>query len=225
MTNLPLQRFFWALALIGFSTFSLAAQHNPSAVVQQTSEQVQTLLMAEDGNNTDSIREKVDSVLMPRFDFERMTALAVGKNWRKASTDQKQELTSAFKSLLTHTYFSTMLRYRDVKIQVSPDAIFSHKGKRATVKTNVYIDGSETGGQSVSIDYSVYQTSAGWQVYNVSVEGASLVTVYRNQFNEQVSRNGIDGLIDVLKSKNHSNHEKQDQASTDSEDDNSEPNS
>ena len=92
-----------------------------------------------------------------------------------------------------------MLRYRTVKVDVSPDALLENEGKQATVKSTVTMG---AGQQPVKIDYVLYNTEKGWQVFNVVVEGASLVTVYRNQFADEVNKGGIAGLIQSLRNKN-----------------------
>lgn len=177
----------------------VSAEENPTVLVTQTSEKVRAILVKENGSNTEAVRAEVQQVLYPRFDFTRMTALAVGKHWKQATPEQKTALSDEFRTLLTHTYFSTMLRYRDAKINVEPNAVLANDGKEATVKSDVIIGNAQ---QPVAIDYVLYHTEEGWKVFNVSVEGASLVTVYRNQFGEEVNKGGLDGLIQSLRNKN-----------------------
>ena len=156
-------------------------------------------LLKENGSNTDAVRAEVEKIILPRFDFARMTALAVGKYWRTATPEQKTALSDEFRILLTRTYYTTMLRYRNVKVNIASDVLLENDGKQATVKTSVIIN---AGQQPVKIDYVLYNTEKGWQVFNVVVEGASLVTVYRNQFADEVNKGGIAGLIQSLRSKN-----------------------
>lgn len=175
------------------------AEENPTKIVLDTSEIVSAILVKENGSNTESVRAEVQQVLYPRFDFARMTALAVGKHWKRATPEQKAALSEEFRTLLTRTYFSTMLRYRDAKINIKPEALLANEGKVATVKSDVMVGNAQ---QPVLIDYVLYHTQEGWKVFNVSVEGASLVTVYRNQFGEEVNKGGLDGLIQSLRNKN-----------------------
>lgn len=177
----------------------VSAEENPTKMVLETSETVRALLAKENGSNTDAVRAEVQQVLYPRFDFTRMTALAVGKYWKQATPEQKTALSDEFRALLTRTYFSTMLRYRDAKLNVKPEPLLANDGKEATVKSDVTVGNAQ---QPVLIDYVLYHTEAGWKVFNVSVEGASLVTVYRNQFAEEVNKGGLDGLIQSLRNKN-----------------------
>lgn len=177
----------------------VSAEESPSQLVMETSETVRAILVKEDGSNTEAVRAEVQQVLYPRFDFTRMTALAVGKHWKQATPEQKTALSEEFRTLLTRTYFSTMLRYRDVKLNIKPDPLMANEGKEATVKSDVVVGNAQ---QPVLIDYVLYHTDTGWKVFNVSVEGASLVTVYRNQFSEEVNKGGLDGLIQSLRAKN-----------------------
>jgi phospholipid transport system substrate-binding protein len=178
----------------------VSAEESPTKMVVETSETVRTLLAKENGSNTDAVRAEVQQVLYPRFDFTRMTALAVGKYWKQATPEQKTALSDEFRALLTRTYFSTMLRYRDAKLNVKSEPLLANDGKEATVKSDVTVGNAQ---QPVLIDYVLYHTEeGGWKVFNVSVEGASLVTVYRNQFAEEVNKGGLDGLIQSLRNKN-----------------------
>ncbi len=175
------------------------AEETPVSIVSSTSEAIRTELLKENGSNTNDVRVAVENLVHPRFDFSRMTALAVGKYWRGATPEQKTAMSDQFRILLTRTYYTTMLRYRSAKVNISPDAILENDGKQATVKTSVAMD---AGQQPVKIDYVLYNTDQGWKVFNVVVEGASLVTVYRNQFADEINKNGIAGLIQSLHTKN-----------------------
>lgn len=177
----------------------VSAEENPTTLVSETSEIVRAILVKENGSNTEAVRTEVQQVLYPRFDFSRMTALAVGKHWKQATPEQKTALSDEFRTLLTRTYFSTMLRYRDAKLNVKSEPLLANDGKEATVKSDVVVGNAQ---QPVLIDYVLYHTEEGWKVFNVSVEGASLVTVYRNQFAEEINKGGLDGLIQSLRNKN-----------------------
>ena len=177
----------------------VSAEENPTTLVSETSEIVRAILVKENGSNTEAVRTEVQQVLYPRFDFSRMTALAVGKYWKQATPEQKTALSDEFRTLLTRTYFSTMLRYRDAKLNVKQQPLLANDGKEATVKSDVVVGNAQ---QPVLIDYVLYHTGDGWKVFNVSVEGASLVTVYRNQFAEEINKGGLDGLIQSLRNKN-----------------------
>lgn len=132
------------------------------------------------------------------FDFQRLTAFAVGKNWRSATPEQKNQLTTEFKSLLINTYGNAMIKFKNAKVNVNTA---NDNGDSSVVKTTV-IYGEN---QKASIDYQLNKSENSWKVFDVSVENISLVMNYRTSFNEIVSKNGIDGLIAELHKKNESN--------------------
>jgi len=188
------------LIMLGLSTQVMAATDNPVDQVRDTSRQIMDVLKQENGKNTKQIRQQVEALAVPQFDFQRMTALAVGLGWRQASPAQQTALAQQFQTLLVRTYSTTMTRFKSAQIDIQPNAIIGNAGREATVKSNVSLPGNDKG--PVSVDYTLYKTAQGWKVFNVSVEGASLVTVYRNQFNQEISKTGIDGLIKMLQDKN-----------------------
>lgn len=187
------------LGLLAFAVPASARADSPVDFVRDNSRQVLDMLKRDDGHNSRRVREQVQALVLPKFDFKRMTAYAVGKNWRVATPDQQAQLAQQFQTLLVRVYASTMSRYKNAVIDVKPNAVMS--GNEATVHTAVSLP-SNNGQKPVSVDYTLYRTSQGWRVYNVSVEGASLVTAYRSQFDNEVRNGGIDGLIRSLKAKN-----------------------
>ncbi|TDR70545.1 MlaC/ttg2D family ABC transporter substrate-binding protein [Paludibacterium purpuratum] len=194
---------FTLLSLLILATPVLArADASPVDFVRENSKQVLDVLKTENGRNTRKIRDQIETMVIPKFDFKRMTAFAVGKNWRVATPGQQDELTNQFQTLLIRVYASTMTRYRNAQIDVKPNAVLNNNGAEATVRTEVTLPNSGNSQKPISVDYTLYKTSQGWRVYNVSVEGASLVTAYRSQFDTEVRTNGVDGLIKSLKDKN-----------------------
>jgi phospholipid transport system substrate-binding protein len=128
-----------------------------------------------------------------------MTALAVGRNWPKASAEQQKMLIGEFRTLLVHTYSSALATYKNQVIEFKP--LRAAAGATdVTVRTQVKQPGTEP----VSIDYSMEKTPGGWKVYDVVVGGVSLVTNYRETFNAEIRDGGVDGLIKSLASKNRS---------------------
>ncbi|WP_373754476.1 MlaC/ttg2D family ABC transporter substrate-binding protein [Neisseria weixii] len=188
--------FFSALG-IGLLSISLAAAAPADAVnqIRQNATQVLTILKSGDANTA---RRKAEAYAMPYFDFQRMTALAVGNPWRTATDAQKQALTKEFQTLLIRTYSGTMMKFKNAKVNVKDNPVVARNGKEITVRAEV----SAAGEKPVNMDFTTYQSGNRYRVYNVAVEGASLVTVYRNQFGETVKAKGIDGLIADLKAKN-----------------------
>lgn len=188
---------FISAVSIGFLSISLAAA-SPSDAVGQIRQNATQVLSILKGGDADGARRKAEAYALPYFDFQRMTALAVGNPWRQATDMQKQALTREFQTLLIRTYSGTMLQFKNAKVNVKDNPVVNKGGKEIVVRVEV----SNSGEKPVNMDFSTYQSGSRYRVYNVAVEGASLVTVYRGQFNETVKNKGIDGLIDELKTKN-----------------------
>lgn len=148
--------------------------------------------------NQKKILELVDAKVLPHFNFERMTKLAVGKAWRTATPEQKQALMTEFRTLLVRTYTKAFTSYRDQSVEVKPLRMDS-AATEVTIKTEIIKPGAQ---QPVLVDYDMQKTPDGWKVYDLTVEGVSLVTSYRGTFADQVQQGGIDGLIKTLVEKN-----------------------
>ncbi len=139
----------------------------------------------------------VEEKVLTHFDFRRMSQLAMGKNWRQATPEQQEALIKEFRSLLVRTYAVSLSQYRDQKIEIKPTKLGAD-AKDATVKSLFLQNGREP----VTVDYVMYKLPAGWKVFNITVEGVSLVENYRSTFNEQVRKSGVDGLIKTLADRN-----------------------
>ena len=176
------------------------AQEGPDALVKRVSEDVMQIIKADpkvQAGDTARIREVVETKLLPNFDFPRMTSLAMGRNWKKATPEQQKRLTDEFRSLLVRTYSGSLSQYRNQTIEYKPlraDAAATD----VTVRTEVLRPGQAP----VQIDYSMAKGADGWKAYDVIVGGVSLVTNYRDEFNEQIRQGGIDGLIASLVARN-----------------------
>jgi phospholipid transport system substrate-binding protein len=128
-----------------------------------------------------------------------MTRLAVGRNWAQASDAQKEALTKEFRTMLVRTYSNSLTQYREQKIDVKPTK-FSPQDTDVVVRTAII----QQGGPQIPIDYAMEKTDKGWKVYDVIIDGASLVTTYRGSFNDQIQKGGIDALIKALQERNRS---------------------
>jgi phospholipid transport system substrate-binding protein len=185
---------FAALAL------SAHAQEGPDALVKRVSQEVLQIVKTDpkvQAGDKARIREVIETKLLPNFDFERMTALAMGRNWRAATPEQQKRLTDEFRTLLVRTYSGALNQYREQTMEYKPLRA-DPKATDVTVRTEVIRPGQ----QPVQIDYGMHKTDAGWKAYDVIVGGVSLVTNYRDEFNAQVSSGGVDGLIKSLAAKN-----------------------
>ena len=195
-TPLPLA----ALALAAFVSQSALAQEAPDALVKRVSAETVQAIKADpklQAGDPARVREVIEQKLLPNFDFPRMTALAMGRNWRQASPEQQQQLTNEFRTLLVRTYSNALTQYRDETIDVKPLKLDGNASE-TTVRSEVV----RPGRPPVQIDYSMAKTPQGWKAYDVVVGGVSLVTNYRDDFNEQIKSSGIDGLIKTLAAKN-----------------------
>ena len=186
----------FALSLIA----PLWAQEAPDALVQRVTEDVLEIVRKDkdiQSGNSQKILELVDSKVLPNFNFAHMTALAVGKDWRKATPQQRQQLQTEFKLLLVRTYSNALTSYRNQKVSYKPF-------KAAPTDTDVLVrtEIQQPGSKPVQLDYSLEKMDDGWKVYDVVVAGISLVTNYRQQFASEVRDSGIDGLIAALAAKN-----------------------
>ena len=193
------------LFLLFFSLFlttsiAFAQELAPDAMIKKITEEVLTIVRQDKDiqkGNTQKAIDLVEVKLLPIFDFQRMTALALGRDWNKASADQKQRLTEEFKTLLVRTYSNALTSYRDQTVRYKP---FKMQGTdtEALVRTEIV----QPGNKPIQLDYSVEKLGNDWKIYDVVVAGVSLVTNYRDTFNQEVRANGIDGLIQLLINKN-----------------------
>lgn len=140
----------------------------------------------------------VESIIMPHFDFDKMAKLALGKNWRKVSAEQKVEFTEEFRLLLIRTYSTAMLEYTSEEVRFLP-----FRGDLAKKKVKVPMEIIQPGGPSIPMALSMYlNKEAAWKVYDVRIDGISLVTNYRSTFTTQIRNDGMDKLIERLAKKN-----------------------
>jgi len=176
------------------------AQEAPDALVKRVTDEVLAIIKADkdlQSGNSRKIAELADAKVLPYFDFTRMTRLAVGRNWQQASDAQKEQLVKEFRTMLVRTYSTSLTAYRNQTIEVKPVKMAAGD-KEVTVRTAVI----QQGGPPIPIDYAMEKADSGWKVYDVVIDGASLVTTYRGSFNEQVQRGGIDGLLKTLSERN-----------------------
>lgn len=178
-----------------------AAEFPPPDVLARTvTDEVLAIVRADkdlQAGHEKKVLELVESKVLPHFNFSRMTQLAMGKNWRHASAEQRTQLTREFRELLVRTYTAAYTQYKDQTVEYRPLRMMPDDSD-VVVKSVV----KQPSGQPVAIDYAMEKTSQGWKVYNVKIEGISLVENYRNTFNSEVQRNGVDGLIRALNGKN-----------------------
>jgi phospholipid transport system substrate-binding protein len=190
---------FLALAPLG----ALAADEAPDAMVKRIADEVVAIVKTDKdlrAGNSAKVVQLAEEKVLPHFDFTRMTRLAVGRNWQQATPEQREALTKEFRTLLVRTYSSSLSQYRDQKIQVKPLQM-SPSDEDVIVRTAIL----QENGPQIPIDYRMEKTKdQGWKVYDVVIDGASLVTTYRGSFNDQIQRGGIDALVKTLQERNRS---------------------
>jgi len=195
-----LRTFFLLLALVsGFSTPVLAADMPPDVLARSTTQEVLAILKQDkeiQSGNLNKVYQLVEAKILPNFDFNRMTQLAVGKHWPRATANQKQALVTEFRNLLVRTYSSSLTAFTNQTVEFRPLTM-----KPDDTDVTVHSEIRQPGGQPIPIDYSMYKTSFGWKVYDVSIDGVSLVTNYRASFASTIRQSGIDGLIKTLADK------------------------
>ena len=194
---------FIATLTAGLVAQSALAQDTPDALVRKNTTEILAALKADKdlaAGNQKKIEKLADEKILPLFNFVRMTQLAVGRNWRDANDAQKKSLIDEFRTLLVRTYSTSLTQFRNQTIDVKPMKMAA-ADTEVVVKTQVI----QPGGQPIPIDYSMEKSGDSWKVYDVLIDGVSLVTNYRSSFNTEIQKSGIDGLIKSLAERNTKN--------------------
>lgn len=179
-----------------------ASELSPDILAKNTTQEVLAILKADkdiQSGNVKKAYELVEAKVLPHFDFNRMTQLAVGKHWNSASPQQKQALVKEFRSLLVRTYATSLTEFSNQTVEFKP-LNMRPEDAQVTVKTEI----NQPGGKPIPIDYEMYKTSFGWKVFDVAIDGVSLVINYRSSFANTIRQSGIDGLIAMLEAKSRS---------------------
>ncbi len=198
----------WALGFALSSGLVLAADEAPDAFVKRISNETLDAVRADKnikGGDINKIMQLVDGKLMQHVNFRRMTALATGPGWRKATPEQQDRLQEEFKLLLIRTYSGALSQINDQVIEVKPL-------RGATDDKNLVVQTEVRGkGEPIQLDYRLEKTpgeGAGWKIFDLNVLGIWLVENYRSQFSKEINSGGVDGLIKSLSDRNKSNAKK-----------------
>lgn len=187
-------------AAMAFAPLAQASDLPPDELVKANANEVIAIIKADkdiQNGNQQKINALVDAKVLPHFDFTRMTRLAVGRYWRDASPEQQQKLVNEFRNLLVRTYATSLSNYKNQTLEVKPLRL-SPTDTDVTVKSMV----NQPGGKPIPIDYQMIKTPTGWKVYDITVEGVSLVVNYRSTFAQEIQQGGMDKLIQTLADKN-----------------------
>jgi phospholipid transport system substrate-binding protein len=191
---------FLLLLLFLVPTALQGAQSAPDAVLKDVTADVVATLKQDKRLADDPWRlgELIETKVLPAFDFSLMTQLAMGKNWRQTSAAQQDRLTAEFKTMMVRSYSGMLTTYRDHAITYKPIR-YVPGDTDATVRSEVVKQGSK----GLKVDYQLTKMAGGrWKVYDVKLDGISVVTAYRDGFAARIRDAGVDGLIRTLAEKN-----------------------
>jgi phospholipid transport system substrate-binding protein len=184
------------MSSVVFAQAAAAPDELIRTVTQGVLDQVRSDRSLQTGN-IERLNTLVDQRVMPYVNFQRMTALAVGRNWRQATPDQQQQLMTEFRRLLLLTYADAVRQVTDTTIQIRPMRS-KPDDDEVIVRTQVLRPGKE----AIQLDYRLEKSGASWKIFDLNILGLWLVEHYRNQFTQVVGASGIDGLIKSLQDKN-----------------------
>jgi phospholipid transport system substrate-binding protein len=192
-----------ALAFLGAAALAVSAWAQslaPDQLVQKITDEVLAAIKSDKqlaaGDKQKAIKLAEEKVL-PYVDFEQATRLAVGRAWREATPEQKKRLVTEFRNMLVRTYSNAISAYQGQTLKVLPQ-----RGKQDPEETVVRTQFIRAGGQPLPIEFTMHKTGDTWKVYDITVEGVSLVMTYRSEFDAVVKQEGVDGLIKRLAQKN-----------------------
>ena len=188
--------FAMAAATLSAATADIA----PDVLARSVTDEVLAIVRADRdiaSGHPQKVAQLVETKVLPHFNFSRMTQLAVGRNWRQATSAQQKVLIDEFRTLLVRTYTTAFTQYKNQTVDYKPV-------RMAPTDTDVVVKSlvTQPSGQPVAIDYNMEKGPSGWKVYDVKIEGVSLVENYRHTFNSEIQRGGVDGLINTLAQKN-----------------------
>lgn len=180
------------------TTGAQANAMEPNELIKKTTEQLLNEFTANRSAyeaDLNSLYEMVNRIAIPHFDFDRMTRIVLGRHYGNATEDQRQQFTEEFKTLLVRTYSQALFQYSDEKINYVPAVPFRDG--------MMVLEEIEVGAAvPVRLEYYLTKKDNGWKVYDVRIDGISLVTTFRNSYNTIISRNGLPVLIADLQKKN-----------------------
>ena len=201
MKNLTLSLFvsITSLFVCWVSAQSVPDPNTPDGLIKIIVADVMSLVKSDpeiQRGNIPRVVELVEKKIVPYTDMRRTTQLAMGKNWSKATPEQQNQLIFEFKNLLIRTYSGALSQLRDQTVQYKP--LRSSPSDTDVIVRTVVIGKSDP----IPLDYRLEKTNDGWRVYDINIMGAWLIEAYRNQFTNQISQNGVDGLIKFLQERN-----------------------
>jgi phospholipid transport system substrate-binding protein len=191
----------WCVTLMMLLPFAAVAQElGPEELVKKITQDVLEAIQKDKqlaaGDRQKAVKLAEEKIL-PHVDFEEATRLAVGRGWAQANPEQKKKLVHEFRNMLVRTYSNAIGAYEGQTMKVLP--VRMKPGDNEVTVHNQFI---RPGGKPVLVDYAMRKTDKGWKIYDIVVEGVSLVLTYRSEFDAVVKQEGVDGLIKRLAQKN-----------------------
>jgi phospholipid transport system substrate-binding protein len=187
---------FWAIFVLAAAAQELGPEDLVKKVTQEVLDAIKSDKQLAAGDKRRALKLAEEKVL-PHIDFEEATRLAVGRGWAQATPEQRKKLVTEFRNMLVRTYSNAITAYEGQTMKVMP--VRMKPGDTDATVHNQFI---RPGGKPVLLDYSMRKTDSGWKIYDIVVEGVSLVLTYRSEFDAVVKQEGIDGLIKRLAQKN-----------------------
>ncbi|MFZ6712597.1 MlaC/ttg2D family ABC transporter substrate-binding protein [Undibacterium sp. TC9W] len=191
---------FASLLITGLASGAAQAQEGPDALVKRLSQEIlDTAKNDKDiqAGNQKKVYDMVESKILPYIDFPRMTSLAAGKSWKDATPAQQKQLTNEFRTLLVFTYSGAISQVKDQRVEFKP-----MRADAADTEVEVRTQVIQSRGEPIVLNYRLEKLPAGWKIFDINVLGAWLVETYKGSFSAEISKSGIDGLIQTLAEKN-----------------------
>ncbi|MBI3576061.1 MAG: ABC transporter substrate-binding protein [Gammaproteobacteria bacterium] len=183
--------------ILGFAAGVAHAAPAPNQLVRERTDKIISLLKANKdtyAKDHKKLYAMVQEQVLPYFDFRAMSRLVLGRHWREANEDQRNRFANEFRDLLVRTYATALLKYTNEEV-VYLSFRMSAEEKTVVVKTEVR---QGSGGPTIPINYSFYLTDNVWKVFDVAIDGISLVTTYRSTYAEKIKNEGLDALIATM---------------------------
>lgn len=206
MPKLLLQLRYWILAMMLMATmlvtktpFAESIDSTPDGLVKTLVSDVMNSIKSDkdiQAGNVNKVMALVDTKIVPYTNFQKTTQLAMGKNWSRVTPEQQKQITAEFKTLLMRTYAGALTQVKDQTVTYKPFRM-DPTDTEVVVKTQVM-----NKGDAIQIDYRLEKVGETWRLYDLNVLGAWLIEAYRGQFNNQISANGIEGLLKFLQDRN-----------------------
>lgn len=196
-----MKKWFALLSVVsGLFSVPALADEAPDVLVKNVANEVLEIIRKDkdiQNGNTKKAVELVEAKVLPHFNFQRMTAQAVGKDWRQATPAQQKALADEFRTLLVRTYSNALTAYKNQTIDYKPLKM-APADTEVTVRTEI----KQAGAKPIGINYELEKNGSAWKVYDVVIADVSMVTSYRDQFRQEIASSGLDGLVKSLQAKN-----------------------